>query len=82
MNKYTVSRFEKKYDPETQTEHDVQKTQTIEADKAVITSNGDLKLSNKQGGLIRAYARGFWDMCELIEPEPTPEQSGAIQDGP
>lgn len=74
MNKYVVSRFEKVYENHMDTT--VEYSQQVEADKAVITAGGDLKLSNKQGGLVKAFAYGRWDECYLVQEEPTPEQQG------
>lgn len=48
----------------------------VEADKALITANGDLKFATKSGMLTVAYSKGYWDFVELIQPEPTPEQIG------
>jgi hypothetical protein len=48
----------------------------VEADKCLITSNGDLKFSNKQGALIEAFAAGSWTNVSRYEGAPTSEQIG------
>ena len=47
----------------------------IEADKCLITNNGDVKFTTKQGSLVVAYAAGHWLEVTRLEGEPTAEQS-------
>jgi hypothetical protein len=39
----------------------------IEAHRAVVTPAGVLLLSENSGPLIRAFAPGAWQECELVE---------------
>ena len=67
MNKYVVRTVNMgdDYDYDSST-----KLEVIEADNAVVTSNGDLKLTMKQGACVEIYAEGVWKHVRRLEEEP------------